>query len=291
MRLRYRPTVRLQALRTVAHRFSFALLLVVALALTMVGKVDHLMVDAVRARVMDVAVPLLDGLSRPAATVAEVAEDVRELSELRRTNDVLRQQNLILQQYQIAARRLEAENLSLRQLLNYQPDGHFRYISARVVADNSGAYVRSLAVNVGQANGVHNGQAVLGGAGLAGRIVQAGDRSARILLITDLNARIPVIMESSRTRAILGGDNSDLPKLEHLPPETVVRIGERIVTSGTGGLFPPGLPVGEIAAVTPGGEVRVRPVEDLDRVEHIRIVDFQPATMVTPMVATPGFNR
>lgn len=291
MRLRYRPSVRLQTLKTVAHRFSFALLLVTALALTMVGKVDHLMVDAVRARVMDVAIPLLDGLSQPAATIAEMAEDVRELSELRRANEILRQQNLVLQQYQIAARRLEAENLSLRQLLNYQPAGHYRYIGARVVADNSGAYVRSLAVNVGRANGVGNGQAVLGGAGLAGRIVQAGERSARILLITDLNARIPVIMEASRTRAILGGDNSNRPRLEHLPPETAVRIGERIVTSGTGGLFPPGLPVGEIAEVTPGGDVRVRPIEDLSRLEQVRIVDFQLSREVVPMVATPGFNR
>src|SRR3546814_19915720 len=110
-------------------------------------------------------------------------------------------------------------------------------------------------INLGAANGIEDGQAVLGRRGLLGRIVQTGDHSARILLITDLNARIPVMVESSRRRAILGGDNTEQPELLFLPRDSEVAVGDRSITSGPGGLVPPGLPVGVVSS---GGAPAVR---------------------------------
>src|SRR3546814_10996914 len=104
-------------------------------------------------------------------------------------------------------------------------------------------------INLGAANGIEDGQAVLGRRGLLGRIVQTGERSARILLITDLNARIPVLVESSRHRAILGGDNTEQPELLYLPRDSKVAVGNRIITSGPGGMFPAGLPVAVVSSV------------------------------------------
>ena len=126
--------------------------------------------------------------------------------------------------------------------------------------------MRSLAVNLGADNGVRDGQAAVGSIGLVGRTVQTGDRSARILLITDLNARIPVVVEETRLRGILAGDNTNRPRLIHLPPDTEVRAGDRIVTSGHGGMFPVGIPVGVVASAD-DGTVRIEPVEDLTRLE------------------------
>jgi rod shape-determining protein MreC len=100
-----------------------------------------------------------------------------------------------------------------------------------------------------------------------------GSRAARILLITDLNSRVPVIVEGSRQRAVLAGDNSEHPSLRYLEAGAAIRIGDRIVTSGQGGVFPPGLPVG-VVAVFNGELARVELFVELSRVDYLRLVDY-----------------
>jgi rod shape-determining protein MreC len=104
-------------------------------------------------------------------------------------------------------------------------------------------------------------------------VIEVGEWSSRVLLLTDINARVPVLLEGSRHRAVLAGDNSDQAKLLYLPPELAVQVGERVVTSGHGGLFPPGLPVGIVTSATERG-IRVLPNAEMSRVEHLQLVDF-----------------
>ncbi|MCB9947274.1 MAG: rod shape-determining protein MreC [Rhodospirillaceae bacterium] len=274
-------------MRAVAQRFSFALLVLASIAIMMLGKVDEVLLDGVRSQVSDAVAPILEAFSRPAATVAEVVEEARELTALREENALLRMRIDELQNYQAVSHRLEAENRSLQALLNYEPQMAHAFITARVIADNSGAFVRSLGVNVGTRQGVADGMAVLGGRGLVGRTVQTGERSTRVLLVTDLNARIPVIVERTRQRAMLGGDNTEQPRLLYLPPESDLRIGDRIVTSGHGGMIPPGLPIGVVSRLVDGAG-RVEPFEDLSRLEYVRLVDFTPHTSGAMIRAVPG---
>ncbi|WP_207481599.1 rod shape-determining protein MreC [Arenibaculum pallidiluteum] len=260
-------------LRAFAHRFSFALLLMAAVGLMMVGKADTVVVEGVRARIVDAFTPILGAFSAPAASAARMIEAADELVRLHAENDRLRRENELLTQWQQAALRLEAENRSLRGLLNVQADPQASFVTARVVADAGGAYVRSLIVTAGRRDGVKRGQAALSGHGVVGRVVEVGEWSSRILLITDLNARLPVVVEPSRTRAVLGGDNADQPRLLYLPPEAPVSVGDRVVTSGHGGLMPAGLPVGVVSYAGERG-VRIQPFEDLGRIEHVQLVDF-----------------
>ncbi len=286
---RTRSVVRIAALRAFAHRFSFLLLIMAAIALMVMGRVDTVAVDGVRARVTDAFAPILEAFSAPADTIGEIAEDVQQLVRLSAENEALRAETLALQQFRQAAFRLEAENLSLRTLMNYRPEAAHAFLTARVIGDNSGAFVRSLSVNLGAQNGLNDGQAAMGPSGLIGRVVQTGERSARILLITDLNARIPVVVERTRQRAVLAGDNSAQPQILYLPPDVDIRVGDRIYTSGHGGMFPAGLSVGTVAAMAEG-LVRVEAVEDLDRVEFVRITDFRPGTSGGEMLAHPGYD-
>jgi rod shape-determining protein MreC len=280
--------VRIATLKAIAQRFSFLLLLIAAVGIMMLGKVDTVLVDGLRARVTDAFSPILDAFSRPAATVAGVLETISELTQLREENARLRAENEALRQFEAAAFSLEAENATLREQLNFQPDYVLSFLTARVIADNSGAFVRSVGINLGTHNGLHDGLAALGARGLVGRTVQTGERSSRVLLLTDLNARVPVVIESSRRRAMLGGDNSEEPLLLYLPPDSEPKVGDRIVTSGHGGMFPPGLPVGTVSAVE-GAVVRVRPFEDLSRLDQVRIVEFTLATEEVRL--TPGGPR
>ena len=159
-----------------------------------------------------------------------------------------------------------------------------------MVGDPGGAFVRTVVVTAGARDGVRRGQAVMSGQGLVGRVVQVGEWSSRVLLITDLNARIPVVLESTRQRAMLSGDNSDHPTLSYLPANTELTPGERVFTSGHGGLFPPGLPVGMVA-VDAHTHPRVVPMADLSRIEHVQIVDFGDTDSLAAEATQPGAIR
>ncbi|MBM3599828.1 MAG: rod shape-determining protein MreC [Alphaproteobacteria bacterium] len=260
--------------RTLIQRFAYLFLLLGAVGLMLVGKADVVLVERARTAVIDATAPILDFLSRPAAKVAAAIEDVRQLWDLRQEVDRLRQENERLLRWQQAARQLESENAQLRELMNVVPEPGVRFVTARVIADAGGAFVRSLLVNAGGRDGVRKGQIAMTAQGMVGRVAEVGDRQARVLLVTDLNSRIPVMLESSRERAMLSGDNAERPRLQYLGTNARVEVGDRIVTSGHGGAFPPGLPIGLVASAS-DWEVRVQPYVDMSRLEYIRLVDFQ----------------
>lgn len=272
------------------QRFYFPLLILAAVALMMIGHVNVSAVDQARSRVTDAVSPVLNVMSRPAAGVADTLEYFRQLVDLHDENARLREENGRLQQWQQAALRLEAENSSLRSLLSFKPDPAATVVTGRVVGDPGGAFVRTVVVTVGARDGVERGQAVMSGQGLVGRVVQVGEWSSRVLLVTDLNARIPVVLETSRQRAMLAGDNSDHPMLTYLPANTQVTAGERVFTSGHGGLFPPGLPVG-IVETGMDGKPRVVPIADLSRIEHVQVIDFGVTGGVAAEATQPGAMR
>ena len=260
------------------QRFALLSLVLAAFGLMMLGKAETVLVERMRTGVTDVVAPVLDALSRPVATMAEIVDNFRELTRLRPENARLRADIEKLKAWRGVALRLEADNQTLRELLNFTPEERVTFISTRVIADGGGPFVRSVIVNAGTRDGLRKGQAVVTGAGLAGRVSETGGRSARVLLLTDLNSRIPVVAESSRTRAILAGDNSARPRLVFLPENAKLVPGERIVTSGHGGALPAGLLVGIVTSVGEG-TMRVEPIVDWDRLEYVRVIDFESVTL------------
>jgi len=136
---------------------------------------------------------------------------------------------------------------------------------------------------VGSRHGARSGQVVVAGEGLVGRLTEVGARSSRVLLLTDINSRVSVVMEESRARAILVGNNRNRPDLAFLKSQTGVSPGDRIVTSGIAGAFPPGLPVGVVASVDEG-HIRVELFIEESRLELVRILDYG----LNGIVADPG---
>lgn len=256
------------------QRSALLLLITAAVALMLLGRIQSGVVQAARSTVADAVAPILDFASRPISGTVDTLESVQNLMALAQENADLREANRRLRSWQAVAYRLEAENGALRDLLRMAPDPHSSYVTARVVADNGGAFVRSVLVNAGRGRGVVQGQAAVTGEGLAGRVAQVGARSAQVLLITDMNSRIPVMLAHSRERAVLAGNNTNRPALLYLGPRNQVEPGNRILTSGDGGVFPAGLPVGVVAA-SEDGKVRVQPFVDWDRMEYLRLIDFE----------------
>lgn len=282
-------------MRAVVQRFSLGLLVIAAFGVMLVGKADTVLVEHARVLALDLASPVLEAIARPVAYANRTIADLGEFASLREENARLREENVRLLAWQTAARRLENENEGLRGLANFREGPEASFITARIVGDNVSAYVRGALVNVGRRVGVAPGQAVVTGEGLAGRIAEVGDNSARVLFVTDVNSRLPVLIERTRERAILAGDNSPRLRLALLQGVAGVQRGDRIVTSGHGGSFPVGIPVGEVVE-TSDGTVKVRPFADFSRLEFVRVVDYGVTGLVggaptSPAGAQPAGQR
>ena len=260
-------------LKLLTQRFAFLLLLGLSMALLVLGRADPLLLERGRAYVVDVSAPVLQFLSRPAEAISDIVAEFRAVSDLYGENEALREENRRLRDWQTAARKLEQENVSLRSLLSLRPEPRTTVVAARVIADGGGPFVRTVVIDAGTETGVEDGHVVLDGAGVVGRITAAGRVSSRVLLLTDLNSRIPVRFEGTRQRAVLAGDNSDRPRLAFLPGSAKIHPGDRLVTSGDGGLYPAGLPVGVVETVGPDG-IRVRPWSGLETLEYVRVVRY-----------------
>jgi rod shape-determining protein MreC len=165
--------------------------------------------------------------------------------------------------------------------LHWIPDPAPGYVSARVVADAGGVYARAVLLSVGPNHSVTKGQIALDERGLVGRVTELGSRSARVLLITDMNSRIPVILEGSRARAMLVGTNGQRPRLMYWTEGQLPAEGEHVVTSAEANAFPAGLPVGVIH-YSSSNVPEVEPAARLDRLEVVRLFDYGLRGVVPP---------
>jgi rod shape-determining protein MreC len=265
--------------RAWAQRFAFLFLIVAAFALMLLGKADTVLVERARTMVTDAMAPVLELLSRPVDTVGDFVEQVQELADLRADNAELKRENERLRNWQVVAQRLEVENAALRDVTRLSAEPGMRFVTARVIGDPGGAFARSVLVNAGARDGLAKSQAAITSDGLAGRVAEVGQRSARVLLLTDINSRVPVVVGTARDRAILTGDNTSQPRLQFMAPDTEISPGDRVVTSGRGGVFPPGLPVGVVIQADESA-LRVQPYVDWAHMEYVRLVDYEFSDML-----------
>lgn len=244
----------------------------------------------------DALAPMFALVAEPLAGVQRATDEVNGLMQLRADNDRLREENDNLRRWHAVALALDAENATLKANLRWVPDPAPSYLTARVVADAGGVYARAVLLSLGPNHGVTKGQVALDERGLVGRVTEIGTRSARVLLLTDMNSRIPVILENSRARAILVGNNGARPRLMYWPEGTMPAEGERIVTSAEAGAFPAGLPVGTVhftASNVPEVETSAR----LDRLEVVRLFNYglrglaAPENMARPASSMRGGPR
>jgi rod shape-determining protein MreC len=147
-------------------------------------------------------------------------------------------------------------------------------VTARSVLDVRGPFADARVLDAGSAAGVQVGDPVMSEHGLVGRIAGVVKTASRVLMLTDVESRTPVLVDRTNARAILTGDGGPNPKLEYIRGQDPVKEGDVLLTSGDGGIFPRGLPVG-VAAKDLRGAWRVRLYSDLTPIDYVRILLFQ----------------
>lgn len=260
-------------LRQALSRLTLPLMVALAFGTMLLGKADTLLAERARAALGDVLAPVYAALAEPLRAVEQAVEEAQALLQLRRDNQRLREENERLRQWHAAALALEAENTLLRRQTNFVPDAAPAFNTARVVADGGGTYARAVLLATHPAQPVRKGQVALDDRGLVGRVTEVGTRSARVLLATDMNSRVPITLEGSRVRAMMLGTNGVRPRIAHWPDGAAPQEGERVVTSAEASAFPAGLPVG-VVRYSATGVAEVELFAQLDRLDMVRLFDF-----------------
>ncbi|MCP1334995.1 rod shape-determining protein MreC [Futiania mangrovi] len=250
---------------------GLAIFLVLAVALFAAERTRVVSTAGLRAAVDDALAPVLGLAREPVAAAGRAVETVAQYLRVYEENARLREENTRLLAWQSVALRLEQENAALRALGRYDAMETATFASARVVADAGGPFARTLLLDQGSEAGIARGDAVVAAAGLIGRVVQVGRTSARVLLLTDLNSHVPVMVEQTRDRGMLTGRNAPLPRLDFLTGDTPPARGARLLTSGDGGVFPPNLPVGTVKSIDRSG-AQVSLFADLERLDYVRVM-------------------
>ncbi|MCD6035794.1 MAG: mreC [Rickettsiales bacterium] len=254
-------------------RLSFFLFLAAAIALLIVGRTEEGYIELLRTRMIDATVPIIDVLSRPVDGIRQISASIEELATIRKQNKVLRAENERLRQTLMHSIQMESENTHLRNLLNFIKEPNPDFITARIVGDTSSPFAQSAILSAGSDQRVRKGQAVVNNKGLVGRIIEVGARSSRVLLVTDINSRIPIVTSETRERGILAGNNDGSPKLLYLSDNNNVKEGEVVLTSGDGDVFPANQPIGKVIAK--GKDViSVEPFVEWNRMEFVSVVDY-----------------
>ena len=270
----------------------YVALFVFALLLFGVDQANHRLAEDARGLVTDLSLPILETSSTAISTVRSMLRTTRDYADLASEYETIRAENRHLKALRSQAHIVKARARAYEDLLKYVPEEGSESIAARTIADVQSPFAHSVIVNAGEGRGVVNGLAVLGETGLIGRIISTGKKTARVLLVTDVNSRIPVFVGERRHRALLAGRNGPVLSLMHLPADALLAPGDGVVTSGEGRLLPAGLTVGTVRIVRDGQPevfLKYRPREtDVVRVlKYNTLVDI--ATDETPLpVALTG---
>ncbi len=272
--------ISIQARQALA-KLMLPVLIVATFGLMLLGKADAVLAERARMVLADALAPIYAALGGPLGTVRSTVAHAAGLWDASAENARLREENEQLRRWQSIALALDAENQRLKADLHWVPDPAPSYITARVVADAGGIYAKAVLLSVGPNHGIRKGEIALDERGLVGRVTEVGARSARVLLITDMNSRVPVVLENSGAHAIVIGTNGSRPRVVYWPEGSMPQEGERVVTSTEASAFPANLPVGTVHFST-AKVPEVLPAAMLDRLEVVRVFDYGLTDIAAP---------
>ncbi|MFG5381268.1 MULTISPECIES: rod shape-determining protein MreC [unclassified Yoonia] len=257
------------------RRLLVGVLILALMGLFLIWRIDSPRVERFRAAAIDKIVPSFDWAMAPITGIANLISDFQSYQQLSEQNQDLRRELQQMKAWKEAALQLEQENAKLLGLNNVSLDPQLTYVTGVVITDSGSPFRQSVLINVGSRDGIIDGWPTMDGIGLVGRIAGVGQETSRVMLLTDTSSRIPVTIQPSGQKAILAGDNTLTPPLEFLEDTSLIRPGDRVVSSGDGGVFPADLLVGQVA-LDNNRRLRVRLAADYQRLEFLRVLRAQP---------------
>ena len=251
--------------------FSVFFFILLALLTMVASQLNLQHSQMVRLHILDRVTPILTAITTPIDQINATADKIQNAMQIFSENERLRGDNQRLKIWHDRALLLQAENEKLRRLLDMPAAANISYVTAPVIGDSSDKFYKSLIVKAGAEDGITEDMPAITEKGLVGRTVDVGEKQSRILLLADWNSHIPVYIEKTNSYAVVAGRNNENPELIHLLGDAPIMDGMRVMTSGLGGVFPPGLPVGFLRKID--GKIAVIPYNKNDKLAFIRLMN------------------
>ena len=256
---------------TPIRRLLVWIVVLLLIAVFVFWRIDNPRVERFRAVIIDAIVPNMSWALAPATTAVNLVRNFQSYAEVIEQNQELRREIQRMKSWKEAAIQLEQENARLLELNKLKLNPKFTFVSGIVIADSGSPFSQSVLLNVGERDGIVDGWPAMDGLGLVGRIAGIGSASSRVMLLTDASSRVPVIVQPSGQEALVSGDNTLNPSLDFLKDTSLVRPGDRIITSGRGGTLPPDLLIGQLV-LDPNKRLRVKLAADYKRLKFVRVL-------------------
>jgi len=226
--------------------------------------------------VLQLTAPLQKGIDRVCEAVADTWSRYLWLVATEEQNVSLRQENSELRGRLAAMEEIRLANERLRRLLEFREETDLPALPARIIAVDASSWFRTVVIDKGGEDGVREGMPVVVAEGVVGRVIRLAPRQARALLITDASSAAASLVQRNRIRGISRGQG-DFLALEFALRQKDIEVGDAVVTSGTGGVFPKGLMIGRVSEVNRGEyglfqQVTVAPAVDFSRLEEVLVL-------------------
>lgn len=256
--------------------YRFALAVVLSIAVMVLDVRSKLLADF-RYYFESALYPVLVFAVSPNSVSNMMSSQFKSHSELLEENERLSTENFMQRADVLKLKDLEAENQALRKLLNSPIRSETQKLFAEVVDVDGDPYLHRVIVNRGTKENVSEGMPVITDVGLVGQVMNVNYSFSRVLLLTDSNCAIPVINERTSVRAITKGNGSyDEIIVNNVPRSADIKIGDLLLTSGIGGVYPKGYPVAEITYVgmsesQPFADIKAKPLVNLDKMKYVLV--------------------
>jgi len=196
--------------------------------------------------------------------------------DARQRNIELERENLELRSLLRQNQEISLQNKRLRKLLAFVDELDHSALPAQVIGEDGSHWARTIIIDKGTRSGLHSGFPVVAAAGVVGRIIKTAPDSSRVLLVTDASSAIAALTQRTRTRGVARGQGGGL-SIEYALRDSDIQIGDLLVTSGMGGVFPKGLPLGLVESVTKDQyglfqQIIATPTVDFSHLEEVMVI-------------------
>ena len=261
---------------------GIAAIIIISFSFFILWRIDNPRAELIRIAVIDKIVPNLDWAITPATKVSQMAQNFQNYKRLYDQNQELRNELQKMRSWREAALQLEQENARFLDLNKVKLNPKLNYVSGKILVDSGNMFRQSAIINLGSLDGIVEGWAAMDGLGLVGRISGVGKKTSRVLFLTDTSSNVPVLIKPSNQRAILSGDNSIQPNLLFIENNKQIQPGDRILTSGDGGVFPANLLIGQVS-LNNLNQFKAQLSANFSGLEYLRIIRHSPnATINQP---------
>lgn len=237
--------------------------------------------ESMRAKIIDYLPSAIEFGTKPGKVAYDFAEGIQDIVSSEERIKQLEDEVKSLKAWREYARALEKENANLRNIARVGSQTRNSSFTAEVLADTGNYFAQTVLINAGAENGISDGWPATDGLGLVGRVTSVGDSVSRVILLTDPNSRVSVTIEPSGNRALVIGDNSSAPLIQMVQDGESIGLGDRVVTSGAGGVFPSGLLVGYVAQGGTDRRLRVNLAANYRKLQFVTVLQVESPETIT----------